>query len=772
MIATVRDRTKREHVAAIDRVIWSDAEQPVSILALADGLTVVVQDEPDKFTRGVQYRFLGRWEEGRRGPQFRASTWVVHLAHSHAGIVKYLSDVCSGIGKSTAAKLADRYGSEATRILRENPQQVADDGLMTIDAARAAAEDLARFAGMERTRIDLFGLFAGRGFPGKLVERAMSKWGCRAPEVITADPFRLLTNRLPGCGWKRCDKLYLDQGGRRDALKRQFLAGWNALREDRTGSTWVDADRVVEAIREAVPGPTCDPLRAIKLGLRAGWLRLLREGRKRWLAVTDHARDEQRIATAVRRLLGAATDWPTDLPETTAESDGLPSRHQNEHLRAATVGTVGCFTGGPGSGKTHTLSFLLRAVIAAHGADCVAIAAPTGKAAVRATESLSERNIAIRATTIHRLLEVGRNGHDGQGWGFQRNADNPLPCRFLVVDEASMIDTGLMAELLDACATGTHVLFVGDPFQLPPVGHGAPLRDLIASGVVGVGELTEIRRNAGGIVRGCAAIKAGLPVPTAEMFDLDAADPANLRLIESPPDAALDLVEDVLRNLSRFDAVWDTQIITALNEKSAVARKAVNERLARLLNPDGKRAAGCPFAVGDKVACLRNSQLRSVVPIGQFGRPDMSEDTGNYQTNGRKETEFVANGELGRVVAVSDKECVIAFGDRTVAIPVRKQRQADDDDGEAGPTGALGDFDLAYGLTVHKSQGSEWPLVIAIIDPAGGAVADRNFWYTAISRARTACLLVGDRSAFVTQCSRQSLARRKTFLVELLRGES
>lgn len=763
------DRNKREHVAALDRVIWSDDTQPVAILALHDGHSVVVPSLASEFSRGMAYRFLGRWEEGKRGPQFRATTWVHERPISKAAVAKYLVDHCSGIGQRTAEKLCAAYGGETATVLRTDPQRVANDGLLPIESARAAAEELARFAGMERTRIELFGLFAGRGFPGKLVERSLAKWGAKAPDVIKRDPYRLMVSKLPGAGFKRCDKMYLESGGNPKSLKRQFLAGWNALREDRTGSTWIDADRVVDAIRDAVPGPACDPIKAIKLGIRAGWLRLRRDGRLRWIAVADRARSEQHVADAIRRLSAARPEWPTTIPTTEAEGDGLPSVHQAEQLKAATAKAVGCFTGGPGTGKTHTLSFLLRSVIASHGAGSVAVCAPTGKAAKRATELLAARGLDIRATTIHRLLEIGRNGQDGDGWGFQRNADNPLSARFVIVDESSMIDTGLMADLLVACQTGTHVLFVGDTFQLAPVGHGAPLRDVIASGAVGVGELTEVRRNAGAIVRACSAIKSGASVETAERFDLDASDPANLVYADMQPEAVLESVESFLAGLSKFDSVWDCQIITATNEKSELSRKSVNERLAKVLNPDGLRCYPCPFAVRDKVVCLRNSELKRVVALGEFARPGMADHAGNYQPTG--DVYFVANGEIGAVVAVSAKECVISFGGTLVVVPVGRPRKGDDDDSESKASGAMGDFDLAYALTVHKSQGSEWPVVLCLIDPAGGAVADRHFWYTAISRAKTACVLFGPRAAFESQRVRQSLIRRKTFLSELIQGE-
>lgn len=771
------DRTKKEHIGFLEKVIWCDDEKPVCILALTDGKSVVVDAESKSFVRGQRYRFLGRWDEGKRGPQFKASTYVRDNPHTKTAVVKYLGDVCEGVGSRLAEKLWNQYGPEAVQTLREKPEQVAADGVMSADAAETAATDLRRYAHLEATRIDLFGLFAARGFPAKLVERAIAKWGVRAPHVVRSCPFRLLSARLPGCGWKRCDRMYLDMGKRPDSLKRQALAGWNALREDRTGSTWVAAEVVVAAIRAAVPN-AADPVKAVKLGVRAGLFGVKRIGAERWIAVGTHARAEQRVADSLARLNRCRdVRWPTEIPVSQVEGDGLPSAHQVEQLRVATSRPVGCYTGGPGTGKTHSLSFVLADMVQRFGLEAVAVCAPTGKAADRATESLAARGIPLRATTIHQLLKIGRNGHDGGGWGFLHNRDCPLEQRVIVVDEGSMIETDRMADLLDACADGTHVLFVGDPFQLPPVGHGAPLRDMIAAGVP-TGELTEVRRNAGAIVRACSAIKAGDMTAVrntfCDTFHLEADDPDNLRIIECHPSKVLDVVEEVLRNVTKFDPCWDAEIIVAINEKSDLSRKSVNERFAKALNPDGRRVAGIPFAVGDKVICLKNSKLPTCEFFGSYAAT-LREDSAYYAIN-RDAEAFCANGQIGRCAAVGRDGMVVALGgrpqrdERLVWVPKSKPKAADEDDADNGREGgAMGDWDQAWGITCHKGQGSEWPLVLVLADKAGGSVADRNWWYTAISRAKVACLVIGDRAAFETQCKRAALVRRKTFLVEAIR---
>lgn len=771
-----KDRTKREHLGSVSRVVFSDPDRQFVILKLADGASVMGSADAGAFHPGQLFRFHGRWADGKFGPEFKFDTFVKDAPLTQSAVVKYLSETCRGVGKVTAERLWVKYGSDAVRTLREQPLDVANAGILSRDNAEEAGRDLERFAHVERTKVELFGLFAGKGFRGEVIDRAIGTWGVRAPAMIRRNPFRLLLRRLPGCGFKRCDKLFLELGLSPDRLVRQVAAAWHAMKEDRSGSTWLDAQTVFDSVLSSIP--PAQPTKAMRYLIRAGWARLRRDGRARFIALRERADAEQRIADNVRRLMRHPSLWPTDLIVSASEGDGLPSAHQVAELKRATSGAVGCFVGGPGTGKTHSLAFLLKQAIADHGADAVAVCAPTGKAAVRAGESLKARNLSIRATTIHSLLEIGRNGHDGDGWGFVRNRENPLDVRLVVIDESSMIDTTLMADLLDAMPDGACVLGVGDPFQLSPVGHGAPLRDLLDAAIP-QGELTEVRRNSGAIVEACAAIKAGLPVDFCSEMNLKADSPRNLTILDCTPAESLDVLTDVLNGITSFDPAWETQIITALNEKSDISRVKLNERFGKLLNPDGHRIAKNPFAVGDKIICLRNTRLKAVEPIASRWRdPNAALDAGNYQplrgiTRAVDQAEqYVANGEIGRVVAVSDKATIARFGGASVSLVTignKAKRAAQSEEGDA-EAGASSDFDLAWAITVHRSQGSEWPCVIVMVDEAGSQIADRNFWYTAISRARTACVVIGPKTVFDRQVKRVSLNRRRTFLPELLRA--
>src|SRR5262245_18598677 len=194
------------------------------------------------------------------------------------------------------------------------------------------------------------------------------------------------------------------------------------------------------------------------------------------------------------------------------------SPHQQEQLARATAGPLGLFTGSPGTGKTYSIASLIRVLVDQYGQESIAMAAPTGKAATRGTAAIPRHGIDLTASTIHRLLKV--SNANGDGFRFKHDEDNPLAYRFVVVDEASMLDTDLAASLFSACIPGTHVLLVGDPYQLPPVGHGVPLRDLLRAGLP-QGELTEIQRNAGMIVHACASIKAGRRFEVCTKYEPD-----------------------------------------------------------------------------------------------------------------------------------------------------------------------------------------------------------------------------------------------------------
>ena len=733
------------------------------------GVIVKTDCPENELVSGLSYRFYGHWvEHDRHGRQFQAKTYVRVQPHGKAGVLRYLTTTCAGhgVGHATAQKLWDKFQGDAVRILREEPGvAVAAAGMphFTDEKAAAASVVLTEESALEGVHIDLIDLLGGRGFPRDTAKHAVQEWGNRAAVLIRRNPFLLM--RFRGCGYLRTDQLYLDQGGRPAALKRQALAAWYSIARDTEGHTWYQPEVCEAGLRARVSGAEVLPVSAMKLAKRAKMLSVMRNGDGQpWLAETRKAENERTAAEHVRAMLAAPVQWP--------DISGLDvSEHQAGELAKALRGSLALFGGSPGTGKTYTAARLIGRIIDLCGTDQVAVAAPTGKAAVRITEALEGYRIAKAASTIHRLLGVSSRTA-GEGWGFIHTEENPLPFKYVVIDETSMIDTDLFASLLRAMAVGTHLLLVGDVNQLPPVGHGAPLRDMLAAGVP-AGELVKIERNWGQIVQACADIRDGKRWRTVQELDPDAG--ANLKLLPAAngADAVERIVETIkkIRDAKLYDPIWGVQVIVAVNKKSKLSRRDLNKRLQGELNPAGQRAGSNPFRVGDKIVCLKNS----LVPVVEDCPADCNRDANNGKV-------FVANGEQARVVRVAEKLTMVSLDSpaRLVKIPRGTDNGGDGNGVENGEGAATDDstpvtttgcqWDLAYAISCHKSQGSEWPCVIVVLDEYPGArmVCSREWIYTAISRAKGVCLLVGKRHTADGMCMTRAIQKRKTFFKELI----
>ena len=752
-------------------------------------LSVKGQADHGELTEQLSYRFYGRWTSyrnkrtGETEQQFHFETFVRNQPYDRTGVITYLCEAGAGngLGRARAAALWDRFGSDAVRVMRETPE-----------AAQAALEKerlpisneqcdkivtwLNEEKNIEACKLELTTLLNKRGFPKTTIREAIREWGNQAATFIKNNPYRLMNFR--GCGFKRCDAMYLDLGLPAAALKRQTLCAWNTVARNTEGHTWFPLEVAISGIKANVAGAKLDEPRALKLAKRSKALSFLRtgfnnelvdRGGRIWCAEARKANNEQRLAEYLATALAEPTSWPVEIDQASKLSD-----HQRERLAAALAGVISILGGSPGTGKTFTAAELIGLIVKAIGSEQIAVCAPTGKAAVRVTEALESYGLPLRARTIHSLLGVATNSKSG-GWGFQHCEHDPLPYRFIIVDESSMIDTDLMAALLAARATGCHMLFVGDVNQLPPVGHGAPLRDMIAAGLP-YGELREIRRNSGAIVEACAAIRDGKPFRTCQTVDIDAGE--NFKIAEvGQPDAQIDTMLKAVRRSREigFDPVWDCQVLVPVNAKSPLARKTLNEILQRELNHN-PGVPGSPFRVGDKAVNTKNGWFKPADDLA--ATPFDADEPGELQSNDRGEV-YVANGELGKVIQAEEKRVVVKLSNptRVIVVPRGKANEeegesAGGDNDDKGPTTGCS-WDLGYALSCHKSQGSEWPIVIVMIDDYPGAkmVCSREWVYTAISRAKKLCLAVGKLATMQANCRKVELGKRKTFLRELIERE-
>lgn len=725
--------------------------------------TIKLECEPGELTPWLSYRFYGRWTtHPKHGKQFLSQTHVRCQPHGMTGVIKYLKQ--AGVSQGAAAALWQKFNADAVRICREHPEVAVAALPSKYRYSGEKACTVSRWLEMDRhteaANIDLIDLLGGHGFPKQTPQKCIKEWGNKAAELIRRNPY--LLQRFRGCGFLRCDKLYLHLGGDPARLKRQAYCAWNALARDTEGHTWHPVSHVHRGLLGSVSGVDIKAIPAVKLAKRGGLIDARRDAAGNiWLADGRRAKNERTVAERVTALLAEPARW------------GIinflsVSEHQKQELAKAIAAPIGVFGGGPGTGKTFTGARLIAVVQAAFGAETVAVAAPTGKAAVRITEVMQGYGVAIRARTIHSLLGVAQRS-EGEGWGFTHDEHNPLAERFIFIDESSMIDTDLMASLLRACAPGTHLLLIGDTAQLPPVGHGAPLRDLIAAGVP-FGELTEIRRNSGTIVTACHQIRAGKPFAVDRK--LDPAAGKNLALIQTASGKqSAGAIVDLLRKIKasgKADPIWDCQVVVAVNKKSDLSRKDLNKVLQAELNPAGRRCGTNPFKSGDKVVNTKNGWFPVVDGIQC--------PAGCNQETSPEGKVFVANGELGRVLSVDDRLTTVTLDapKRMIKIPRgaggEEGNGNGDDSDEEQKTSTGCSWDLGYALSVHKSQGSEWPIVIVALDEYPGArmVCSREWLYTSISRAKRVCFLVGKIATAHGMIARVALGRRKTFLKELI----
>jgi hypothetical protein len=859
-----RFRFSDEAMIASARLCSSSVEAAKAAGVVATTISIKGDAEVDELKPGLTYRFYGRWADyknkrsGLTEKQFCFTSFVQALAHDEDGIVAYLEQVGEGhgMGRGTAKKAWEEWGSDAVRVIRENPRELLKvNRRITDDQLFLIGEKLVAMAKVEHATIELTNLLNGRGFSKKLPRKLIQEWGNKAADFVRKDPYRLMNFR--GCGFKLCDQLYLELGHKPSRLRRQALCGWYAVASDTSGDVWFPRAKVVQAIRAAI-GAKADPDRAIEFGQRLGRLSpehygalavcktdgtkgpLSESGDRQWLAEGKRAEQERRLARLIvraneelkpmqmtqfevveeveltasehmrcarcSRLLSApevhvwngrpfgptcigyisdGTDvsvvtreaWFAEHPqvqrilrERATQVIDLPGfslwpevseikmidDHQRGELEKALMGRIGILGGSPGTGKTHTTAQLVRALLASgrlSPAD-IAIGCPTGKAAVRITEFLQAAGLPVRAKTWHSLLGIGKSEF-GEGWSFKFNEKNPWPFRVIIGDEESMKDLSLMCAVMAARPRGAHMLLVGDINQLPPVGAGAPLRDMIAAGLP-YGELTEIKRASGGIVEACRDIRLGKKWVAGDNLHIHPAGDAEdqLRFVERVLDRC---------RAEGLDPVWDCQIIVPLNGfqdlkkgQSPLSRHNVNARFQAYLN-DEPKVVGCSFRNGDKIVCLKNDFISLLDPKNTYGIDESLLDNGRV---------YVANGQLAKVIEVEPKSIIAQLEKSDVEIRIPRGKQEESEDGDSDSSGCS--FDLAYGLSCHKYQGSEQAVVIVLIDEYAGAkmVCDRSWLYTAISRAKRDCYLVGNRATMDSFCRKVTLPLRKTFLRE------
>jgi len=679
---------------------------------------VTVVGKAPRVVAGEIVQAEGAWIEDRvHGRQFKADNLRLSPPDSNDGLVRYLgSGLIEGIGPKYAKRIIQKFGAQVFEIIEnESAKLESVEGIGT-KRRREIRESWLKQKSVHSIMVFLHqqGIGTGRAL------RIFKTYGDQALEIVRANPYRLAAD-IHGIGFKFADDIARKMGVKSDAPERLQAGLLHMLSESsQTGHSFLPRDILIKRSAETLG---CEPdalVTHLEQLLEAGTLLL--EEQHVYLPVLLRA--ERKIAARLQALLAQpALQSISDLPGAIAQAEAVTGKaladSQRRCVEAALQQRVMVITGGPGVGKTTILNTLLT--VFRSGTTRVVLAAPTGRAAKRMAESTG-----LPAKTIHRLLEFQGEGR----WG--RTRENPLVGDLFVLDECSMVDTLLMSLYLNALPDDAHLLLVGDADQLPSVGAGRVLGDLIESAVIPVVRLTEIFRQAAGsrIITTAHAINRGQlpdlkPQKTSDFFFLETAGP------EVIGQTIVDLVRDRLPAKYGFDPVRDIQVLTPMNRNS-LGTANLNHHLQNALNPPLELKHeldrfGSTFRVGDKVIQTSN----------------------NYEKD-------IFNGDLGIISAIDTDPL-------TVRVRFEGDRVVDYEPGE------LDELQLAYALTIHKSQGSEFPCVILPISTQHFVMLERSLIYTGVTRGRKLVILVGESKALGIAVRKQETRLRYTGLAKALR---
>jgi exodeoxyribonuclease V alpha subunit len=708
--ATLFDTDATGHSATVEvlGVIFRAEDDGYAVLEVQDqesGEGFALVGPVAHLAAGDRAEVSGEWQtHSRYGRQLRAHGALPLDPTDHEGQVAYLTSL-RHIGPARAERLVEEHGEGVLAAIAADPQRVFSSLRgVSVDQAAEATQSWHASRAVRELHVQL----APHGL-AHLAAPIHARFGERSMAILHEDPYRL--TEVAGVGFARADEIALAADVPRESSRRAQAAAFYALAEaEQQGNSYLPLDELgARAARLLSLNPDPDVLVEAD-GLVADEGRVYRrQTRESELTVA---------ATLAARCAAppAIEHEPDESPP--AQSDGAElTEEQWSAVRSAFEARISVLTGGPGVGKTACTRAIVEEADAAGVR--IALCAPTGRAARRLEEATGHR-----AQTIHRLLEwmPGREPTFKPG--------HPLPAELVVVDESSMLNLRLIEVLLAGLAESTHVVFVGDADQLPPIGAGKPFEDLIESGVAPVVRLTQIFRQAARSMITTAAheINQGREPHLEPVGDQE----RDFFFVERPsPERALATVVEVVAerapNGFGVDPIREVQVLAPMY-RGAVGIDALNERLQAELNPDGRRAVGDRFRLGDRLIQTRNSH------------------------------------ELG----LMNGSIVFLRADD----PDAEEIVVDTDEGETltVPYSETATLRLAYAISVHKAQGCEVPVVVAICHRSHSRMLTRPLLYTAVTRARRSCVLIGDRAVLASAVRRDDGSGRYSGLAARLRG--
>lgn len=719
-------------------------------LRAANGEEHVVVGPLAHLHEGQRVVAQGQWQTDLRfGRQFKVEQFLVEEPRTIRGMERLLSAALPGVGEELARRIVEAFGLDTLSVLDGEPERLAEvPGIGPKTLERIREQWSTEVVGREVTI-----LLRGHDVPPAACRKVLERFGRNAPAIVAREPYRL--TEIPGIGFRTADHIARAHGLDRHDPAR-LVAALRFVLDEAADEGHCHLPEAV--LRERVTALDCEPAAAtaaIDRGVAEGRLVRhpgVREGdRPVLLPATDRLEAtvaaELRLRAGPLDLAGPLLDALLVQAERAAGLDLAPG--QREALSLALRSRVVVLTGGPGTGKTTIVRALLAAATARK--ETWRCAAPTGRAARRLTETTGQE-----AKTLHRLLEI-----DPATMGFRRNRERPLEADAVLVDEASMVDLALFAALLDALPRGARLVLVGDHQQLPSVGPGRVLADVIQSGAVPVATLTEVYRQAGdsAIVRNAWRVLHGERPVSAERDE----DPSLRRdcfvvereVAEEVREALLEMVTRRLPRLG-FDPVVDVQVLCPMHG-GPLGTQALNLALQAALNPPREEVAGTTSAPDAPLlpGGLPLSTLAGGAPPAglKFGRRTFRVGDRVIQLKNDYERE-VFNGDVGRVVEALPAALTVDFDGRAVMYTLD----------------ALDALDLAYAISVHKSQGSEYPAVILLLHHANWVMLRRNLAYTGLTRARRFACILGSRRGIGAAVSRDGGDERYTLLAKRLRG--
>ena len=727
----------------VERIVFRNDENGFTVADVKAGKqkTRAVGIMPD-LRSGMSVLFTGNYEiNGKFGEQFSVSGYEAAAPADEQSIEDFLgSGVLPGIGPKTAAAIVKKFGTDTFEIIEHEPEklkQIPGIGDKKLEAILASYRE-------HKEVTDTVLHFVKLGISRSAAMRLYKNYGAKAPEVVNEDPYRLV-KEVDGIDFKTADLIAQRLGYARDGEKR-IGAGlvYILSRAAQDGNTCLPAEEALEkarALLEVMGEEIEDAAFYLELG---GSIRreTLQSGSEYWFLSSLYMA-EKAVANDLKRLSAA------DLRPVRADIPGLiegMESHKGITLSPAQKKAVvtslssGVFviTGGPGTGKT-TIIRAVADVLTSCGFE-LAIAAPTGRASKRITEATG-----YEAKTIHRLLEYSSDP-EGEKLYFGRDSMYPLEIDALIVDEASMIDVILMAALLDALPSGVRLIIVGDADQLPPVGAGNVLKDILSSDRIDYVRLTDIYRQAGEslIVTNAHSINRGeMPVTNKE--------DGNFFLYKrSDEESAVGTIKELCSERlpaylgsDKRSALLDIQVVTPVKNRR-LGTINLNEELQKTLNPPSVDKKERPygrriFREGDKVMQMKNDYGLSWV-----------------DTNTLEKGEGVFNGDIGFIQSIDDEGGIISV----LYDDCRLVRYNID---------GLENLELAYAITVHKSQGSEYPCVVMPMMFVPPMLATRNLLYTAVTRGKELVVLVGSEERLRPMVENAGTENRYSALDEFLK---